>query len=377
LFGNAIPLFKLFGFQIKLDWSWFIIAVLVAFSLASQGFEAMYPEASFTPTALWVMAIVGTLAFFASIVLHELGHAIVAERQGVPMKGITLFIFGGVAEMTSEPPSAKSEFLVAIGGPIVSLALAALFLVVAQFVPLPVEASAVLLWLGMVNGALLVFNLIPAFPLDGGRVLRSALWYFQNNLERATRVATHIGGAFGLGIIILGVFELVRQNWIGGIWLGLIGLFLRAAASSSYQQVMMRGVLEGKPIRQFMNDRPEVVSPHLTIEQWVEDYVYRYHHKMFPVVDDGRLLGWITVDSIRDLPRRKWPWETVRDHLERPSEANSVDVDTDAMAVLKRLSAENQSRLMVTRGEALAGIITMKDLLQYIDLKRQLEPGTR
>jgi Zn-dependent protease len=372
MFAHAIPLFKLFGFQIKLDWSWFIIAVLIAWSL-TRGFPMMYPDAGFTPTALWAMSLIGTLVFFASIVLHELGHAIVAERQGVPMKGITLFIFGGVAEMTSEPPSAKSEFLVAIGGPMVSLALAILFLGTANYIALPIEIGAVVWWLGAVNAALLVFNMIPAFPLDGGRVLRSILWHFQGNLQRATRVSSNVGATFGLALILLGVFSVLGGQFIQGIWFGLIGLFLRGAANSSYQQVMMRGVLEGKPIELFINDRPEVVPPHLSIEQWIEQYVYRYHHKMFPVVDDGRLLGWITIDSIRELPRDKWPWHAVGDHITRPNADNSVTVDADAMEVLKQMSQHNQSRLLVTRDGALAGIITLKDLLQYIDLKRELE----
>jgi Zn-dependent protease len=373
MFGNAIPLFKIFGFQIKLDWSWFVIAVLVAFTL-TRGFPQMYPDYDFAPAALWAMGILGALAFFASIVLHELGHAIVAERQGVPMKGITLFIFGGVAEMTREPPSAKAEFLVAIGGPVVSLVLAGVFLATAQLVPMPIEVGAVVLWLGLVNGALLVFNMIPAFPLDGGRVLRSALWHFQGNLQKATRFSSQVGSAFGLGLILLGVFAVLGGNFIQGIWFGLIGLFLRAAAGSSYQQVMVRGALEGRPIGAFINDRPEVVPPHLSIEQWIEDYVYRYHHKMFPVVDDGRLLGWITVDAIRELPREKWPWHAVRDHITRPNAENSVTIDVDAMAVLKQMGDHNQSRLLVTRDGELAGIITMKDLMQYVELKRELEP---
>ena len=374
MFGRSIPLFKLFGFQIKLDWSWFIIAVLVAFSL-TRGFPAMFPDHQFSPNALWAMGILGALAFFASIVLHELGHAIVAERQGVPMRGITLFIFGGVAEMTTEPPSAKAEFLVAIGGPVVSLALAVLFSAAAQLVPMPIEVGAVVWWLGLVNGALLVFNLIPAFPLDGGRMLRALIWYWRGDLLTAARISGRIGGGFGLGLILLGVLAVLSGNLLQGIWLGLIGLFLRAVAGSSYQQVLMRGVLEGKPISRFMNDQPQTVAPHLTIDQWVEDYVYRYHHKMFPVVDEGRLLGWITVDAIRELPREQWPWRSVRDRLDRLSEANSVEAEADAMTVLSKMNEANQSRYLVTRDGQLAGIITLKDLMQYIDLKRELEPG--
>jgi Zn-dependent protease/CBS domain-containing protein len=371
MFGKPIPLFTVFGFQIKLDWSWFIIAVLLAGSLRF-GFPRMQPEAEFSGIVLWAMGILGALAFFVSIVAHELGHAVVAERQGVPMRGITLFIFGGVAEMTAEPPSAKAEFLVAIGGPVVSLVLG-LALLAATAIPMPLPLLAVVGWLGVINLVLLVFNLIPAFPLDGGRVLRSILWQAKNDMERATWISAQVGGGFGIALILLGVFTFIAGNFLGGVWLGLVGLFLRTAAMGNYQQVVMRGALEGKPIGAFVNDQPQTIRPGATIEDFVESYVYRYHHKMFPVVDDGQLLGWITVDAIRDLPRARWQQHSAGEFMTRPNDENSVDADTDAMQVLQQMSQVGQSRLLVMRDGELVGIITMKDLMQYIDLHRELE----
>ena len=303
MFGKTFDLFSVFGFKIRLDVSWFVVAVLVAWSLAAQGFPQMVSDLS--TTTYWVMGSLGALGLFASVVFHELSHATVARRYGVEMRGITLFIFGGVAEMVDEPPSPKAEFWVAIAGPIASVVLGGALLA-ASTVSMPEPASTVLAWLGGLNLVLAVFNMIPAFPLDGGRVLRSALWKWQDSLRKATRVTSQIGAGFGFLLIGLGVLMLVAGNVVGGIWLGLIGLFVRNAAQMSYRQLLLRRTLEGEPVSRFMNEDAVTVPPGISVEELVEGYVYEHHFKMFPVASDGRLEGCVTTRQIKELPREEW-----------------------------------------------------------------------
>lgn len=370
MFGPSFPLFRIFGFQVKVDLSWFVIAVLVAWSLAEGVFPHFYPH--LPRSILWAMGVAGAIGLFLSIVLHELGHSLVAERQGLPMRGITLFIFGGVAEMSGEPPSAKAEFWLAIAGPAVSLVLG-LALLGLCLLPMPAPVRGVLGYLGIINLLLVAFNLIPAFPLDGGRVLRSILWYWKGNLLDASRLASRIGAGFGWLLIGLGVFRFVTGHVFDGIWYGLIGLFLRGAANMSYRQVVMRGLLHGQPIRRFMNAEPRTVPGHVTIQTFVDDYVYRYHHRAFPVVDDGRLLGYMDMAQVIDLPRNQWPWHRVSEYAARRSPDNTVDQNTDAMEVLMEMSRHNRPRMLVADDNRLVGIVSMRDLMQYIDLKTHLE----
>jgi len=222
------------------------------------------------------MGVAGVVGLFASIVLHELSHSLVARRYGVPMKGITLFIFGGVAEMEREPPNPKAEFLMAIAGPIASLLIAIACLGsyrLAQALGWPVEIQGVAGYLAWLNGTLVVFNLVPAFPLDGGRVLRSALWRWKENLQWATRITSQIGSGFGLALILLGVLALIGGNVIGGMWWILIGLFLRGAAGMSYRQLQIRQALEGERVSRFMNTEPVTVLAATTVKNLVEDYI--------------------------------------------------------------------------------------------------------
>ncbi len=239
MFGRGIKLFKLFGFEVRLDWSWLIIAGLLTWSLAEGVFPSFFP--GLTPAAYWWMGAAGTVGLFVSIVLHELGHSVVARRFGIPMRSITLFIFGGVAEMEEHPPSAKAEFFMAIAGPAVAVVLAGLFLgltFLGRFWVWPRPVAGVLDYLGWVNVLLLAFNLVPAFPLDGGRVFRSALWAWRKNLLWATRVASGLGSLFAVLLMGWGVFSFVTGSFVGGVWYFIIGLFILNASRMSYRQVL-------------------------------------------------------------------------------------------------------------------------------------------
>lgn len=375
MFGRSIHLFTVFGFAVRLDPSWFLVAVLWTWSL-SRFFPERYPGMS--PGTYLAMGIAGTLGLFASVVIHELAHSLAARRYGIPMRGITLFIFGGVAEMAGESPHPKAEFWVAAAGPAMSFALAGLGLGAAALgrnLGAPMPVSGVIGYLALINVSLAVFNLIPAFPLDGGRMLRAMLWKWKGSLRQATRISSRIGSGFGLLLIALGVVQAVfLDNFGGGMWLFLLGLFLRNAAQMSYQQLLMRRAFEGEPVARFMQLDPVTVPRHISVAELVNEYVYRHHFKMYPVLDDsGRLVGCVTTRQVKEMPREEWERTTVGALASQCNPENTVRPDTDALQALSAMSRNGVSRLMVTDGDRLLGILTLKDLLKFFSLKMELE----
>jgi Zn-dependent protease len=374
MFGPSIPIFRLFGLSIRVDLSWLLIAALVTWSLAVGVFPATHPGLS--QEVYWVMGVVGALGLFFSIVLHELAHSVVATRHGIPVRAITLFIFGGVAEMSDEPPDARSEFRVAIAGPLASVAIAALcysFFVMGRFAAWPAPVTAVLAYLAFINLILVAFNLVPAFPLDGGRVLRSIIWKRKRDLRWATRITARIGQGFGMFLVILGVLSILTGNFIGGVWWILIGLFLRSAAQMSYQQVIVRHVLAGEPVDAFMEREPKTVPVDASVAELVEDYVYRYHHKMFPVVRNGDFVGCVSTRQIKSIPRQAWSTTGVRDIVTPCDETNTIHSGANAFEALSKIQSTGSSRLLVMDNGTLVGIVTLKDLLRLISLKLELE----
>ena len=374
MFGKRIKLFKLLGFEVRIDLSWIIIATLVTWSLAAGLFPYLYPDLS--RETYWLMGVVGALGLFVSIVAHEFCHSLVARRFGMPMKGITLFIFGGVAEMGDEPPTARAEFMMAIVGPLSSMAIGALFYLIYRFgesAGWDTPINGVIYYIAYINGILAVFNLLPAFPLDGGRVLRSILWGVKDNLRWATRVSSAIGAAFGVGLILLGVLQFISGNVIGGVWMFLIGLFLKSAAQMSYQQLLVRKALEGESVRRFMNANPVTVQDSITVERLVEDYIYKYHYKMFPVMEGDKLVGCITTRQVKEIPREAWSRETIREAASPCSAENTISPQTDAVKALAMMSQGAISRLMVVENGRLVGLVTLKDLLDFFSLKVELE----
>jgi Zn-dependent protease/predicted transcriptional regulator len=374
MFGKRIKLFKLFGFEVNIDLSWLVIASLVTWSLAAGLFPYLYPHLE--PATYWYMGGAGAVGLFVSIILHEFCHSIVAKRFGMRMKGITLFIFGGVAEMGDEPPSAAAEFWMAVVGPLSSLFIGGVCYLIylgGLAGDWPVPVNGVLRYLAYINALLAGFNLVPAFPLDGGRILRAILWGARQDLRWATRVSSAIGAGFGIVLIILGILEIIRGNFIGGIWWFLIGMFLRGAAQMSYQQLMIRKALEGEHIRRFMNPNPVTVPAAATVQELVEDYIYRYHHKMFPVMAGDRLVGCITTREVKELPREEWGRETVERVASRCSPENTIAPEADATQALARMNQTGVSRLLVVQDGHLVGIVSLKDLLNFLSLKVELE----
>ncbi|HPD47293.1 MAG TPA: site-2 protease family protein [Anaerohalosphaeraceae bacterium] len=376
MFERRIPLFSLFGFKVGVDITWFILAVLVTWSLAAGLFP--YYFEGFSTATYWWMGVAGALGLFISIIFHEFCHSIVARQFGMPMKGITLFIFGGVAEMTEEPPSAKAELLMAAAGPASSVVFAGiLFLVhfVGRTMLWPAPVNAVVVYLVWLNIVLAIFNMIPAFPLDGGRVLRSILWAAKKDLRWATRIASRMGSGFGIFLTVLGVISFIGGNFIGGLWYFLIGMFIRGASQSSYREMLIRQALAGEHVERFMKSDPVVAPPSISIRQLVEDYFYRYHYKMFPVSDGGRLEGCVSTKDIKDVPRSEWDRRQVAQIAKPCSDDNTVAPQSDATEALATMNRTGNSRLMVVKEGRLTGIITLKDLLKFLAIKLDLEEG--
>jgi Zn-dependent protease/predicted transcriptional regulator len=380
MFGRSLPLFKLFGFEVRVDASWLIIAALIVWSLAAGFFPWEYPGLS--RGAYFWMGAAGALGLFGSIVVHELFHSLVARKHDLPMKGITLFVFGGVAQMGGEPQSPKVEFLMAIAGPIASILIGFLFyfLKLAVEPTWPVAVVGVIAYLGWINWVLAAFNLIPAFPLDGGRVLRSALWHFKGDLRNATRIASLIGSGFGVLLIAFGVYQLLLGSLIAAVWYFMLGMFLRAASRESYQEVMIRSLLRGEPIRRFMHTNPITVPPDISLQELVDGYVYRYDYKMFPVVTDGdHLQGCVSASDVKEIPREEWPHHRVGEVVKPCSIANTVDADADAMNALAKMRENGVSRLMVTDRDRLLAVVSLRDLRHFLAAKLELErmqPGS-
>jgi Zn-dependent protease/CBS domain-containing protein len=374
MFEKRVKIFHLLGFDVHVDASWLLLAFLIVWTLAKGLFPFYYEDLA--PTTYWVMGVAGALGLFISIILHELSHSLVARRYGLSMKGITLFVFGGVAQMDEEPASAKAEFMMAVAGPIASVmlsGLAALVGFVGKMLSWPVTVTGVIDYLAWINLVLAIFNLVPAFPLDGGRILRSILWQWRKNLKWATKIASVLGSAFGVVLMILGGLSLLQGHLIQGLWWIMIGWFVRYASKTSYSQLLLRSSLEGEPVHRFMRPDPVAVSKTLSVADLVDQYIYRYHYKMFPVVEEGRLTGCVTTREIKELPRTAWNRTLVGDIAKPRTDTNTIQRETDALKALMLMNRTGNTRLIVAEGDHLAGVLTLKDLLSFLSFKLDLE----
>ncbi len=372
MFTQRWRLLRVFGIPISLDLSWLIILALFTWTLTAE-FSHTLPN--YAPWVYWGMGLVTALGFFVCVLLHELGHAVVARSTGMPIRGITLFLFGGVAELGDEPRTAGGEFVMAIAGPVVSAFLAGICYLLAQTgadAGWPPLLNLCLSYLAWVNIAVLGFNLIPAFPLDGGRVFRSIVWAISGNLRRATFWASLFGQGFAWLLMAWALFNLFSGDLIQAIWLGLIGMFLNNAARMSYRQVVIREALQGEPVSRFMNREPIVVPPTLDLRHWVEDYVYRFHRKAFPVAADGHVSGYINTNALQRIPRDEWETHTVGEVMRHDLRPLAITPNTDTMEALGRMQRTGASRLLVLDGDQLVGIISLKDLLRFLHLKLEL-----
>ncbi len=372
LFSHRIRLFRLFGIDVRLDASWLLLAALVVWTLADGVFPELAPGLG--RQTYWGMAAAGAAGLFASIVFHEMAHALVARRFGIAIRGITLFIFGGVAEMDGEPKSARGELLMALAGPLASTVLAGVMLALTAAIGGTERGAAdgVTWYLAIINGALALFNLIPAFPLDGGRVLRAALWAWQGDILKATRIAAGAGNLFGLALIVFGVVDILSGNFVGGMWRFLIGMFVRGAAETSYRQTVAERSFSGVSVAQVMTPDPIALAAEASVAEFV-DHVYRYHHRVFPVIRNGALVGQVGTQQAAAIDRSLWPSVPVAEIAVPCRDEEVVDPALDAMAALTRMQRSGITRLFVVGKGRLIGVLGLRDLLELLSTNLDLD----
>ncbi len=371
---NGIFIGRYFGIAFYLDFSWFFIASIVIYTLSAEKFPPFLPGHHWS--VYYAMGSSAALLFFLSILLHELGHSLVSQRCGIPVSRITLLFIGGLAEISREPDDAKSELKIALGGPAVTVILATIYgtLYLISRAAGWEAAKLVFQWLTLVNAFLLVFNMIPGYPLDGGRVLRALLWERTGKLRRATYVASRIGIGFAWLLIVVGIYMVVAKVWNGVIFV-LIAIFLKSAAESGYNNALQRVVLNGVKVRDFMTAKPAWIPASLPLNLAVDEYFLANHHVAFPVGDEnGEFRGLLRLDFLKDVPREKWPYTSAGDVVaERQTQGMSIDIDASASRAMRLLLGPGSGRLAVTDEGKIAGIVTRHDILHFIKIHTELE----
>jgi Zn-dependent protease/predicted transcriptional regulator len=364
--------FTIRGIRIRIDQSWFIAFLLFAWTLSVGYFPFQAPN--YSRFTYWVFGTLSSLGLFACVLLHELSHSVVAQHLGVPVRRITLFIFGGVSEMDqTHSSSPAAEFKTTIAGPLASFALSAAFATIAVVTRTHVERIVLetFRYLYYVNFLLGIFNLIPGFPLDGGRVLRSFLWARSGDLRKATRQASTVGRLVANVMMALGLATIVMMHVIPGAWLMLIGLFLKKSAANEYEAFEMRLGLQNMKLRDIMVPAIAVDSS-VSISEFVNEYVFHYHYRAFPVLENRRFTGMIDVRSIKSVPTSEWPTRKIGAYLSDPSTYCVLDPETEAANALQILMSRNCSKAPVVRNGILLGILTRSDVYKLVALRRDI-----
>jgi Zn-dependent protease len=365
----SFTLGRLFGIRISINWSWLVVVVLIVWTLAASVFPAQ--NEGLSDSTYLLMAIAAAVLFFGSLLLHELGHAIQARREGMEIDGITLWLFGGVAAFRGMFPSAGAEFRIAIAGPLVTLVLGAAFIGLAVLTPLTDAVDGVLAWLGITNVLLLLFNLLPALPLDGGRVLRSALWRARGDFGWATRVAAGIGRGFGFLMIAGGIALTIFAETFSGVWLAFMGWFLLGAASGEVRYLAVHEALGGLHVRDLMVRDPATVPPSLSLGRFMDDVVWRHRYTSYPVVEDGHAVGLLPFRCVAEVPRSEWDRRTVRDCMLSGDSVPLLDEDDDLVEALAELSERGVGRGLVVDGDRLAGLLSITDVARALEVGRR------
>jgi Zn-dependent protease/CBS domain-containing protein len=373
----TIRLGRFFGIDIGVHYSWLIIALLIVFSLAGN-FQSTNPQ--WPPQVIWSLSVITALLFFASIVVHELAHAVVAIRRGMPVRSITLFALGGVANIEKESTDARSEFWMAIVGPITSLVIGLVFLGLAhatgwrpEFGTPPSPLWAGLVWLGYINIALAVFNMIPGYPLDGGRVFRAIAWHITGSHERATRIAAAVGQFIAGALIVFGLIRFFLGAGFGGLWLAFIGWFLSQAAVASYAELEVSAALSGVRVRDVMSEDSPTVDGNTNLRTFAEDYLLRTGRRCFVVVENGLQAGLVTVHELKQVDRQRWPITTLSQIALPFDRIRTVAADMDVAQALQIMVRENVNRLPVISNGKLAGVISRADILQFLQTQAELK----
>jgi Zn-dependent protease/CBS domain-containing protein len=374
MFRGSWVLGAIRGIPIRIHFTWLIIFGLLSWSLASGYFPQRYPDLPIT--AYWIKAIIAALFLFGSVLVHELMHALMAQNLQVPIAGITLFALGGVSEMKQEPPSPSAEFMIAIVGPLASFVLAGVFWLVWQALergdPDP-SFAAIALYLVGLNTVVGVFNLLPAFPLDGGRVLRSIIWGITKNLKKATYLATRIGRGFAYIMIIFGAVSLFAGAGFQGIWMAIIGFFLLQGAQASYTQVLLKEALAGIAVRDIMVKEVVTVPPSLSVRELIERYFLTYGYGGFPLVENGQVVGLISLGDVKQVSPEEYDRVTVREVMVPLTERLTIRPDEDVSVAFQRMAEDELGRLVVVERGRMLGLVTKTGLSRFLQMKLELQ----
>ena len=367
---STFRLFRIAGIDIGIHFTWIFIFIFFSWSLAQLYFPEAYPGWS---TALyWIIGIVGALMIFVSVLLHELAHSLVARRRGMTVNSITLFILGGVSNLEDEPKTPSTEFTMAIVGPGMSFVLALIFFGL-SYIPQDITGPAVALlsYLALINLFLGAFNLIPGFPLDGGRVLRSIIWGSTGNLQKATNIAGIIGQTFGWILVGLGVFFIFTVSLFTGLWLAFIGWFLNHTADASRKEIALRERLSVVKVKELIRPEPETISPQATVSEMVANVFNRYHGRAVPVCKDGQLIGIVTITDVRDVPQNRWADTTV-EQIMTTDPLYTVSPEDSVYVALKMVTQHNINQVLVKQGEKCVGLLSRADIINHLQFTREL-----
>jgi len=384
--NRGLRIARIAGIDIMLDWSLLLIFMLISVSLSAGVFPAWHPE--WSAVLSWATGLGAAVMFFASILAHELSHALVGRAQGIEIRRITLFMFGGMAHMSKEPQRWRAELLMAAVGPLTSLVLGILFLALAYMLAGPIEVdlehpedvlstlgpvATLLLWLGPVNIVLALFNLVPGFPLDGGRILRAVLWGMTGDLHQSTRWASDMGRGFALLLVLLGVgmmfglrVPVFGTGLISGLWLAFIGWFLHNAALMSYRQLLIRESLEDVPVERLMRSGLEEVDPGMRVSELVEDHLMRSDQRAYPVTESGRFSGLVCLQDIRTVKRPDWTHITVEQIMTPADRLSILAPQDDAADAPFRLAQVDVNQLPVVEHGRFMGLLQRDDILKWL-----------
>jgi Zn-dependent protease/CBS domain-containing protein len=368
---NAISLGRILGIPIGLDYSWFLVFALLTWTLAVSYFPAEFAN---WPTAeYWLIGAVTAIMLFVSVLLHELGHSVVAMRYKIPVRSITLFIFGGVAQIGAEPPSAAAEFWIAIAGPLVSFALALVFGLLQPFVSAVAPLLALAKYLAYINGVLGLFNLIPGFPLDGGRVFRAIIWGATHNLRRATTIAGNVGRLIGFLFIFVGVWQMLSGSLINGLWIAFIGWFLESAAVAQIQQQRIQGLLTGHRVSEVMGRNYTAVSAKTTLQQMVDHHILGSGRRSFIVEDGDKVVGLLTLHHIKEVPREDWDLTTAAQAMTPLAELKLIRPETEMWVAVQEMDRDGVNQLPVMSNGHIDGMLSREDIISYLRTLQELD----
>jgi len=370
VFRHTIPIGRVLGIPIDLDYSWFLIAALITWMLAVSYYPVEFKGG--TSIEYWLMGAVTAVLFFTSIVVHELAHSWVALRYKVPVSRITLFIFGGVSQIAGEPPSAGAEFLIAVVGPLTSFALAAVFFLLEPLLVNIMPALAVAKYLALINGLLGLFNLVPAFPLDGGRVFRAVVWGVNKNFRRATLIAASTGRFFGFLFIVWGVWQALRGNVANGLWIAFIGWFLESAAGAQVQQQMVQGLLGDHKVSEAMGNACTHISGDITLQKLIDQEVLTHGRQCFLVDQGDRAVGLLTLHNMKEIPRPSWTTTTAAQAMTPVEKLTKIDPNAELWTAMEKMGRDGTNEMPVMLGDNVVGMLSTGDIVKYLHTLQQV-----